>query len=139
MKNDTRTFTGLIDAVRGGVVEVRFSGGLPPLRSVLRAGDVVLEVSDHAAEDRVRCIALTPTAGLARGQAAVGDGSPLTAPVGQELLGRMFNVFGQAIDGLGEYLPWGVDVATGVESADHRKDPARITAFIEAVQKAESG
>ena len=102
MKNDTRTFTGLIDAVRGGVVEVRFSGGLPPLRSVLRAGDVVLEVSDHAAEDRVRCIALTPTAGLARGQAAVGDGSPLTAPVGQELLGRMFNVFGQAIDGRDE-------------------------------------
>ena len=44
---------------------------------------------------------------------------------------------GEAIDGLGEYLPWGVDVATGVEGTDCRKDPALIAAFIEAVRVAE--
>ena len=46
---------------------------------------------------------------------------------------------GEAIDGLGEYLPWGVDVATGVEGESARKDPAKITAFIEAVRRAEDG
>ena len=46
---------------------------------------------------------------------------------------------GQAVDGLGEYLPWGVDVATGVEGDSIRKDPTRIAAFIKAVRKAEAG
>ncbi len=101
-------YTGSIRAVRGSVVDVGFDGPLPPMRSVLRVlsgpsgsggGQVVLEVADHLSERLVRAIALSPTGGLARGDTAHGDGSTLTAPVGKELLGRMFNVFGQAIDG----------------------------------------
>ena len=46
---------------------------------------------------------------------------------------------GEAIDGLGEYLPWGVDVATGVEGSGYRKDPAKIKAFVDAVRRAEDG
>ena len=45
----------------------------------------------------------------------------------------------QAIEGVGDVLPWGVDVATGVEGAGHRKDPARLAAFVQAVRKAEAG
>ena len=68
---------------------------------------------------------------------------------GAELIERGYDVFlagglgpdnvGEAIEALGDLLPWGVDVATGVEGADHRKDPSRIAAFIEAVRKAEGG
>jgi len=96
-------YVGIIRTVRGSVVDVGFSGELPPMRSVLRVGPddapVVLEVSDHLSESLVRAISLSPTTGLYRGQRATGDGSPLTAPVGRETLGRMFNVFGQPIDG----------------------------------------
>lgn len=114
-------YQGTIRAVRGGVVDVGFDGPLPPMRSVLRVVSsgpegspedapggspggskdqgVVLEVADHLKEGLVRTIALSPTGGLARGDTAQGDGSTLSAPVGQELLGRMFNVFGRVIDG----------------------------------------
>ncbi|MCB1766421.1 MAG: F0F1 ATP synthase subunit beta [Candidatus Competibacteraceae bacterium] len=92
---------GAITAVRGSVVDARFPGHLPALRQQLRAGReglVIIEVSAHLATDTVRGIALTPTQGLARGDPVRDCGSPLTVPVGAELLGRMINVFGQTID-----------------------------------------
>ena len=92
---------GAVIAVRGSVVDARFSRHLPALRQQLRAGrdrSVVIEVSDHLASDTVRGIALTPTQGLARGDPVRDSGGPLTVPVGPELLGRMINVFGQTID-----------------------------------------
>ena len=98
-------FSGRVESVRGSVVEVRFDGALPPIRSVLKTGPegaMTLEVADHADEHRVRAIALSPTQGLARGDRAVGHGDAITAPLGDGLLGRMFNVFGQPIDGRGE-------------------------------------
>jgi F-type H+/Na+-transporting ATPase subunit beta len=92
-------YKGFVVAVRGGVVDLRFEGALPPMRTLLPVGEALLEVAAHLDERTVRAIALTPSAGLARGDSLESRGAPLTAPVGKALLGRMLNVFGQAIDG----------------------------------------
>ena len=104
---------GQVIAVRGGVVDVRFAPPLPPRRQALRAraggadeAEIVLEVESHLAADRVRCFALTPTRGLARGTPVIDTGGGLEVPVGKALLGRMLNLFGEPIDGLGP-LPEG--------------------------------
>ncbi len=97
---------GAIVAVRGSIVDARFPASLPALNNELHAGnhdsaiaDVVIEVAAHLDARTVRGIALSPTAGLARGMPVTDTGHPLRAPVGREMLGRMFNVFGQPIDG----------------------------------------
>jgi len=93
--------SGVVIAVRGSVVDVRFPHELPNLRQQLRAGrddQVTIEVSAHLATDTVRGIALTPTQGLARGDPVRDCEGPLTVPVGPELLGRMINVQGETID-----------------------------------------
>ncbi|MDD4464117.1 MAG: F0F1 ATP synthase subunit beta, partial [Desulfobacterales bacterium] len=95
-------FVGRVSAVRGSVVDAVFDRALPPIDSILRAGpedSIVIEVMDHLDSESVRGISLTPSAGLGRGDFIRGDGRPLQAPVGSRLLGRMFNVFGQTIDG----------------------------------------
>lgn len=95
------TNTGQVTAVRGSVVDIRFPQTLPPIRTLLRSGDkqqIALEVLTQLDAGRVRAIALTPTAGLARGMAVEDTGSPLQVPVGKSILSRMFNVFGQPID-----------------------------------------
>jgi len=92
---------GTITAVRGSVVDVRFSGRLPPIYSLLLAGGdmaIALEVLSHPDEQHVRGIALAPTQGLARGMAVKDTGGPLMAPVGKAVLSRMFDVFGHVID-----------------------------------------
>jgi len=94
--------SGTVTAVRGSVVDVRFKHHLPPIHSMLRAGkagQIVLEVLAHQDAHTVRGIALTPTQGLARGMAVQDSGGPLLAPVGPGILSRMFDVFGQTIDG----------------------------------------
>jgi F-type H+-transporting ATPase subunit beta len=88
-------------AVQGNVLDVRFAAGPPPLRQKLvtrQPGGVVMEVANHLDARTVRCIALTPTRGLARGAAVVDTGRSLEVPVGEALLGRMLNVFGEVID-----------------------------------------
>jgi F-type H+-transporting ATPase subunit beta len=88
-------------AVRGSVVDIRFDARLPPIYPLLRAGDegrIVIEVLAQRDALHVRGIALTPTQGLARGMAVVDTGGPLEAPVGKEILSRMFDVFGNVID-----------------------------------------
>ena len=95
------SISGAVVAVRGSVVDVRFEGGVPPIRTLLRSGassEIALEVMAHLDAERVRCIALTPTQGLARGMPVTDTGAPLQAPVGPGILSRMFDVFGQAID-----------------------------------------
>jgi F-type H+-transporting ATPase subunit beta len=92
---------GAVVSVRGSVVDVRFDEHLPPIYSVLRAGDkgrIVIEVLAQLDARHVRGIALTPTQGLARGMAAQDTGGPLKVPVGKEVLSRMFDVFGNVID-----------------------------------------
>jgi F-type H+/Na+-transporting ATPase subunit beta len=80
---------------------MRFSPQLPDIYSHLVAGEndsVVMEVMTHLDAETVRGIALTPTSGLARGSVVTNTGNPLQVPVGKQLLGRMFNVFGETID-----------------------------------------
>ena len=92
---------GAVVSVRGSVVDIRFDEHLPPIYSVLRAGDegqIVIEVLAQRDARHVRGIALTPTQGLARGMAVEDTGGPLKAPVGKGILSRMFDVFGNAID-----------------------------------------
>jgi F-type H+-transporting ATPase subunit beta len=92
---------GVVVSVRGSVIDVRFDDRLPPIYSVLRAGNdgrIVIEVLAQRDAHHVRGIALTPTQGLARGAAVEDTGGPLQAPVGKGVLSRMFDVFGNTID-----------------------------------------
>jgi F-type H+/Na+-transporting ATPase subunit beta len=91
---------GSVISIRGSVVDVRFKTKLPPIYSLLRAknGQISIEVLSQLDSESVRGIALTPTQGLARGNPVEDTGGPLKAPVGKEILSRMFDVFGQPID-----------------------------------------
>ncbi len=93
---------GEISAVRGNVVDVRFSPPLPSRNHQLRTGaedGVVLEVQTHLDTNTVRCIALNATRRLGRGMPVKNMGTTLEMPVGEALLGRMLNVFGDPVDG----------------------------------------
>jgi F-type H+/Na+-transporting ATPase subunit beta len=95
---------GTVIAVRGSVVDAQFPDQLPNLYQRLSAegpnGPIVVEVATHLGNQRVRGIALTPTQGLARGDAILDEKRPLQVPVGQRVLGRIFNVFGETLDNL---------------------------------------
>lgn len=96
---------GTVVAVRGSVVDARFPQGAPSLHNLLTAGDqgrIKVEVQTHLDSEMVRGIAMTPTQGLARGSAVIDTGHSIEVPVGQRLLGRMFNALGETIDGDGE-------------------------------------
>ncbi|MEE3719766.1 F0F1 ATP synthase subunit beta [Tumidithrix elongata RA019] len=93
---------GSVLSVRGSVVDVRFLQQLPELRTQLqtgKGGKIAIEVVSHLSSQVVRGVALAPTAGLARGETVTDTGHPLQVPVGDRLLGRMFNLFGEPIDG----------------------------------------
>lgn len=92
---------GTVISVRGSIVDVLFERHLPAVYTLLRAGkesQIAIEVLTQLDAHRVRGIALTPTEGLARGMAVENTGGPLKAPVGREILSRMFDVFGNTID-----------------------------------------
>ena len=102
---------GKVIQVMGPVVDVRFpEGKLPQLLTAIKiaftvegkAQDLTVEVAQHIGDDVVRCVAMGPTDGLVRGTEAVSTESPITVPVGKAVLGRMFNVLGEPIDGLGD-------------------------------------
>jgi F-type H+/Na+-transporting ATPase subunit beta len=93
---------GTVVAVRGNIVDVRFSDRLPARHHLLRAGKdagVAIETQTHLDGQTVRGIALNATAGLSRGDPVLDTGAGLRVPVGAALLGRMLNVFGEVIDG----------------------------------------
>jgi F-type H+-transporting ATPase subunit beta len=95
------TCTGRIVSVRGNVVDCEFEDQLPAIRHILRTGDgnrIALEVAAHLDARHARAMAFMPTRGLGRGALVIDTGTELTVPVGRGLLGRMFNVFGEAID-----------------------------------------
>ncbi len=92
---------GKVLSVRSSVVDVRFPKKAPSIRNVLTAGEkgeVIIEVFTQLDSNTVRGVSLTPTQGLARGSAVTDTGKPFDVPVGKELMGRVFNVFGQTID-----------------------------------------
>jgi F-type H+-transporting ATPase subunit beta len=91
---------GSVSSVRGSVVDISFDGHLPPIYSLLHAqeGQIIIEVLAQLDEHHVRGIALTPTQGLARNMVVMDTGGPLTAPVGNNILSHMFDVFGNVLD-----------------------------------------
>ena len=96
--------TGKLTQIIGAVLDVRFSEGkLPEINDAIKVPlkdgeELVVEVAQHLGDDTVRCIAMGPTDGLVRGMEAESTGSAISVPVGEETLGRMFNVLGEPID-----------------------------------------
>ena len=114
---------GIITQIIGPVVDVRFDEGLPPIKNalhVMHAGQTLtLEVAQHLGLNRARCIAMNDTAGLAREATVTDTGSPISVPVGEAALGRMFNVVGDPIDGM--------EAPTGVKRLPIHQDPPVFT------------
>ena len=117
------TNVGKITQIIGAVLDGKFmEGHLPEINDAIEiqrkdGGKLTVEVSQHLGDDTVRCIAMGPTDGLVRGMDAVATGGPISVPVGEATLGRMFNVLGEPIDEVEapkdvEYMPI------------HRKAPA---------------
>ena len=117
--------TGTITQVIGAVLDIRFSGGvLPEMNDAVwiekkDGSRLTVEVAQHLGDDIVRCIAMGPTDGLVRGMEAVAAGGPITVPVGEATLGRIFNVLGEPIDN--KPMPEQVR-----RSPIHRKAPALV-------------
>ncbi|MFN3873046.1 MAG: F0F1 ATP synthase subunit beta [Ignavibacterium sp.] len=103
---------GKILQIIGPVVDIEFEGGqLPLIYNAIRIPrtsvegvqeDLIVEVQQHLGEDRVRAVAMDSTDGLVRGMEAFDTGKPISVPVGPNTLGRLINVVGNPIDGLGE-------------------------------------
>ncbi|MCK9405892.1 MAG: F0F1 ATP synthase subunit beta [Methanothrix sp.] len=93
---------GVVVSIRGSIVDARFEGLLPEIHNLLLTGEdgrIIIEVLSHLDFETVRGIALTRTQGLSRGSLVLDTGDPLKVPVGEKLLGRAVNVFGEPIDG----------------------------------------
>lgn len=115
--------TGKLTQIIGAVLDIMFpEGKLPEINDAIRVplnngGKLVVEVAQHLGDDTVRCIAMGPTDGLVRGMEAEATGGPISVPVGEATLGRMFNVLGEPIDE--KPAPEGV-----MYDPIHRKAPA---------------
>ena len=114
---------GKITQIIGAVLDIKFTeGNLPEINDAIKVPtrdgkELVVEVSQHLGDDIVRCIAMGSRDGLVRGMDAIATGAPISVPVGENTLGRMFNVLGNPIDE--------IDPPTGVETCPiHRKAPA---------------
>ena len=114
---------GKITQIIGAVLDIKFTeGNLPEINDAINIKTkddkkLVVEVAQHLGDDIVRCIAMGPTDGLVRGMEAEATGAPISVPVGEKTLGRMFNVLGEPIDE--KPAPEGV-----VYKPIHRKAPA---------------
>ena len=103
-KTAAKTQTGKISQIVGVVIDVEFEGGhLPAIYNALEVmvGDtkVVMEVAQHLSESSIRAVSLGSTDGLARGSVVTDTGTAISVPIGEDTLGRMFNVIGEPIDG----------------------------------------
>lgn len=110
MATATKTNNGTTTQIVGVVVDVEFPAGhLPAIHNALQVKlegkKLVLEVAQHLSESSVRTVALGSTDGLERGASVEDTGAPISVPVGESTLGRMFNVIGEPIDGLGGEFP----------------------------------
>ncbi|WP_068497316.1 F0F1 ATP synthase subunit beta [Paenibacillus kribbensis] len=117
---------GRVVSIQGPVVDVEFERGqLPEILNAIHIGtvletgvklDLTLEASKHLGDNRVRCIAMSSTDGLVRGAEAVDLGAPISVPVGEVTLGRVFNVLGDPIDN-------GADISAAEKNPIHRQAP----------------
>ncbi len=109
-RNSAAAKSGVITQIIGPIVDVHFKDGVPELLNALtvtrpkssvddRASTVVLEVAQHVGLDRVRAIAMEDTQGLTRGMEVKDSGAAISVPVGEQSLGRLFNVLGHTLDG----------------------------------------
>ena len=99
----TSSNTGFVTAVKGSIVDMRFEASLPAINNLIYTGkndEIAVEVMAHLDDKHVRGISMNTTQGLQRGALATDTGSGLMIPVGTEILGRMFDVFGNPIDNL---------------------------------------
>ena len=121
---------GVIKQIIGPVVDVYFENGVPPIREALTVEKdgkiIVLEVAQHLGLNRVRAISMSDTSGLSRGLEVSKTGAPISVPVGEQSLGRLFNVLGETIDG-------GKNLEGGKKLPIHRQAPT----FAEQRTKAE--
>lgn len=122
---------GTITQIIGPIVDAHFSEGVPALRNALTVtkadgSTVTFEVAQHIGLDRVRAIAMQNTDGLTRGMDIVDSGAPISVPVGEQALGRLFNVLGDTLDG-------GAALSDAPKRAIHQQAPA----FTEQSTKAE--
>ncbi len=108
-QQDAKELYGTVVTAVGPVIDVRFDDKhLPALLTALKIifpdgkKTLVSEVMQHIGDDTVRSVAMGATEGVERGMKVLDTGSPITVPVGQKTLGRMFNVLGEPIDGLGD-------------------------------------
>lgn len=103
---------GMVTAIHGSVLEISFANGLPALDEVVEVdtpdGTLVAEVRTHASPTQVLAIAMDGVSGLSRGAGARRTGAPLRVPVGQPMLGRVVDVLGRPVDGMGP-LPDGLE------------------------------
>ncbi len=132
MSTNGKSNTGKLLEIKGVVVDAVFPGQLPEIYSALRitrpdGTDLIAEVQQHLGDDRVRAVAMDATDGIARGTDVVDTGSPISVPVGDITLGRVWNVLGDPVD---EKEPAGPDAERW---SIHRAPPA----FNELVPKVE--
>ena len=142
---------GKIIQIISAVVDVKFDKEVPEINSAVdveleNGKKLVLEVAQDLGDNVVKCIAMGPTDGLSRGMECTSDNKPITVPVGEETLGRIFNVLGDAIDEQGavkakKFLPIHRKapdfseqstekeiLETGAEQLEQRRNSARNTA-----------
>jgi F-type H+-transporting ATPase subunit beta len=120
---------GHVRQVMGAVVDVQFADHLPEILNALETDNqgnrLVLEVAQHLGESTVRTIAMDSTEGLVRGQEVVDTGEPIAVPVGNETLGRIMNVVGQAVDEAGP-------IKTAAKRPIHQPAPPYVDQSTEA-------
>jgi F-type H+-transporting ATPase subunit beta len=121
---------GQVRQVMGAVVDVQFGEHLPEILNALETDNqgkrLVLEVAQHLGENTVRTVAMDSTDGLVRGQEVVDTGEPIAVPVGEETLGRIMNVVGEAVDEVGP-----------IKTAEKRPIHAPAPSFVDQSTEAE--
>ena len=128
---------GKITQIIGAVLDIKFGeGGLPDINTAIKItkadGDTLtVEVAQHLGDDTVRCIAMGPTDGLVRGMEAVSTGAPITVPVGENTLGRIFNVLSNPLVAFA--TSWGSRIRTYTLNA--RESKSRVATNFTIPQK----
>ena len=130
-----KTVFGKVTQIVGAVLDVKFKEGeLPEINEAIKirrqdGSELTVEVAQHLGDDTVRCIAMGPTDGLVRGMEAEATGAPISVPVGENTLGRMFNVLGDPIDN--KPVPEGVSFEPIHRPAPEFKEQATETELLE--------